>query len=283
MKPARKGLYILPSLFTVASIFCGLLAIILMFRAQGAADVYKAAMLIGLGMLLDSFDGRVARMTNTQSEFGVQLDSLADVITFGVAPAIVMYEYALQGLGFFGVFAAFCFTACGALRLARFNVQASSETGPSTHFVGLPIPAGAGVTMSFVLLMTASGHFRAPEASVLPAAALMIGVGLLMVSTVRFKTFKKMRVHLHEKLIVGSVLAIFVLLSVTNGFSAGLAATMVIYLSMGLGGAAIKLGARGLRAVRSGSSAALSATEDVSEDGDDAIELRLSAPDDEQQ
>ncbi|HLT35730.1 MAG TPA: CDP-diacylglycerol--serine O-phosphatidyltransferase, partial [Enhygromyxa sp.] len=129
----RKTYFILPNLFTLASVFCGLYSIVLTARLGedgGASDeqlLYKASLAIVFGLLFDGADGRIARLTKTQSDLGMQLDSLADVITFGVAPAMLVYRWGLLELGRFGLVVAFVFTACGALRLARFNVLAMRE------------------------------------------------------------------------------------------------------------------------------------------------------------
>ncbi len=281
MGQARKSLYILPSLFTVASIFCGFFAITLTMGATTALEMQRAALLIFLGMILDTFDGRVARMTHTQSAFGVQLDSLADVITFGVAPGVVLYHFALRDLGFLGLFAAFCFVACGALRLARFNVQAAEETGPSTHFLGLPIPAAAGVAMSFVWVLAAMNFSRAPEALALPAALMMMSLGLLMVSSVRYKTFKKVRVYRHEKVLLAFSLLMFATITVQWGAAFALAACLSLYLAIGLVGGAMGLGRRGMRSVQSlrgvkGDVAAETLEEEALE-----LELSLGQPEEE--
>src|SRR3954471_22167882 len=118
----RKLMFVLPNLFTVTSIFCGFYAITLCAGEASPSQLYQAALAIFFAMFFDGFDGRVARLTKTQSEFGVELDSLADVMSFGVAPGLLMYKWALAPLGFWGLFASFSFAACGAMRLARFNV-----------------------------------------------------------------------------------------------------------------------------------------------------------------
>ncbi len=211
----RKWLFVLPNLFTVSSIFCGIYAIVLATGAQGedsARDFFRAAVAILFGMLFDGFDGRVARLTRTQSDFGVQLDSLADVITFGVAPALLLYKWALAPWGIWGVLVAAIFAICGALRLARFNVMASGESGPSSYFTGLPIPLAAGMVVAVVV---ASTHGPQPQAlPALPVAILALVLSYLMVSTIRYHSFKK--VHLHRReiavlvgvLLVGAVIAV---------------------------------------------------------------------------
>src|SRR5258708_25141661 len=118
----RKLMFVLPNLFTLSSIFCGFYAITLCAGEASPSQLYQAALAIFFAMFFDGFDGRVARLTKTQSDFGIELDSLADVISFGAAPALLVYKWALLPLGFVGVFLAFVFVACGALRLARFNL-----------------------------------------------------------------------------------------------------------------------------------------------------------------
>lgn len=192
----RKSMFVLPSSITMASILCGFSSVVMSINAAGSTpDRYFlwAAGLLVLAGVFDGLDGRVARATNTATEFGVQLDSLADVISFGMAPAILAYRYGFFHLGIHdshlraaGWAACFVFTACGALRLARFNVQVGS-TDPR-YFMGLPIPAGAACVASVII------WHPAPPATVAHAyafAAELFIVGLLMVSTLRFPSFKK--------------------------------------------------------------------------------------------
>ncbi len=146
----KKTLFLLPNLITLSSIFCGFDAIRVSATATGNEDdYYRAALLIVFAMFFDTLDGRVARMTKTQSAFGLQIDSLADVVSFGVAPSMLVYQWTLHRLGLTGVIGAFIFTACGAVRLARFNVLSMGEQGkptkPSKYIVGLPIPGAAGI------------------------------------------------------------------------------------------------------------------------------------------
>jgi CDP-diacylglycerol--serine O-phosphatidyltransferase len=192
----QRSLSILPSLFTVGNIFCGYYSII--STVNGNWD--RAAVLIGIGYILDGLDGRIARLTKTASEFGVQLDSIADVVTFGAAPAILAYSWGfgpITGLGGpanhvveFGFLATFLFVMCGALRLARFNVATKRPPDSATkrYFVGLPIPAGAGMIASVV------HFFKAPTQMVGSAflwGLLVFLVAFLMISTVRYSSFKE--------------------------------------------------------------------------------------------
>lgn len=195
MVKLRKLMFVLPNLFTVTSIFCGFYAITLAAGEASPAQLYQAALAIFFAMFFDGFDGRVARLTRTQSRFGVELDSLADVISFGVAPGILVYKWALVDLGLAGVFIAFAFAACGALRLARFNVMAQEahHGGPSRFFVGLPIPLAAGMIVSMVIAHHGARGGPLGAAAQLPIAVTVAVLSLLMVSTVRYRTFKDLR------------------------------------------------------------------------------------------
>jgi CDP-diacylglycerol--serine O-phosphatidyltransferase len=191
----RKLMFVLPNLFTVTSIFCGFYSITLSAGEAAPWQLYQAALAIFFAMFFDAFDGRVARLTKTQSQFGVELDSLADVVSFGVAPALLIYRWALAPLGFFGLFVAFSFAACGALRLARFNVlaQRSSHSGASRFFVGLPIPLAAGMSISLVIAHHGMGDGPLPESACIPVAIVLAGLAVLMVSTIRYRTFKDLK------------------------------------------------------------------------------------------
>lgn len=208
MKP-HKLMFILPNLFTVTSIFCGFYAIALCAGEAGPVQLYQAALAILFAMFFDGCDGRVARLTKTQSDFGVQLDSLADVVSFGAAPALLVYKWAFSGLGFLGVFLSFAFLACGALRLARFNVLAARNPhgGGGAFFVGLPIPVAAGVLVSMVIAHhVARGELPAEDVRA-PIMVAVAALSLLMVSTVRYRTFKNLRLSRRAALVFMVVLA----------------------------------------------------------------------------
>jgi len=178
----KKGIYILPNLFTTASLFAGIYAII--SSIQG--NYIHAAIAIPISLILDGLDGRIARMTHTTSKFGVEYDSLADLVAFGVAPAILAYSWSLAAFGKWGWLAAAMFVICGALRLARFNVQVGVID--SRYFNGLAIPAAAIVVSSTVLLyyyLDFEGTF--PHVSILVG---MMALALLMVSSIKFYSFK---------------------------------------------------------------------------------------------
>ena len=178
---ARRGVYVIPALFTVGNVFCGYLS--LMAAVRGRYDL--AAGLIFLAGFLDSLDGRVARMTGSTSAFGEQLDSLSDVLSFGLAPAFLVFHWGLSAFGRLGLFASFLYLVCGACRLARFNVQI--HVVDKRWFVGLPIPAAAGALCGLIWVI--------PEPLPDPRiATVFIGVtlvlGFLMVSTFRYRSFK---------------------------------------------------------------------------------------------
>lgn len=179
----RRGIYLLPNLFTIAGLFAGFYAIVTAMEGY----FNYAAVAIFVAMIMDFFDGRVARLTNTQSAFGAELDSLSDMVSFGVAPALVIYSWSLEGLGKLGWLAAFIFTAAGALRLARFNTQVS--IADKRYFQGLPIPAAAGVLASMVWLCVDSEILGDGVSRI--TAVLAILIAILMVSNVRYYSFKE--------------------------------------------------------------------------------------------
>ncbi|MFA6052896.1 MAG: CDP-diacylglycerol--serine O-phosphatidyltransferase [Methylobacter sp.] len=178
----RRGIYLLPNLFTTGALFSGFYAIT---SAMGGR--YETAVVaIFVAMILDGLDGRVARLTNTQSEFGAQYDSLSDMVSFGAAPALVMYLWAFSSLGKLGLFAAFVHMAGGALRLARFNTQL--ETADRRYFQGLPSPAAAAILAGFIWICLEYNYDI--EIFKFFAIALTISTGLLMVSNFRYSSFK---------------------------------------------------------------------------------------------
>ncbi len=182
VRKRRKGIYILPNLFTLAALFGGFYAIVM--AMNGRFDL--AAIGVFCAMVLDSLDGRVARMTNTQSAFGEQMDSLSDMVSFGAAPALISYEWALKGLGRWGWVAAFVYCACAALRLARFNVN--TGVVDKRYFQGLPSPAAAALVTGFIWIMSDFGVDGARVSWFMFALALY--AGLTMVTNVPFYSFK---------------------------------------------------------------------------------------------
>ncbi|WP_257253300.1 MULTISPECIES: CDP-diacylglycerol--serine O-phosphatidyltransferase [unclassified Endozoicomonas] len=182
----HKGIYVLPNLFTTGNLFCGFYAII---SAQ-AGFFTQACISVFVAMILDGLDGRVARMTNTQSKFGAEYDSLADMVTFGVAPAMVAYSWALNDLGKVGWMVAFIYAACAALRLARFNTQL--EVTDSRYFTGLASPAAAALVIGMVWALSDFG-IDGNMLGIALLGALITGLaGVLMVSNFQYNSFKKL-------------------------------------------------------------------------------------------
>jgi CDP-diacylglycerol--serine O-phosphatidyltransferase len=182
-EPRRsKGIYMLPNMVTLAALFGGFYAVVM--AMNGRYDLATVA--IFASMVLDSLDGRIARMTNTQSAFGEQMDSLSDMVSFGAAPALIAYEWTLRGLGRWGWIAAFVYCACAALRLARFNVN--TGVVDKRYFQGLPSPAAAALVAGFIWLMTETGV--KPEDVSWVMFALTLYAGLTMVTNVPFYSFK---------------------------------------------------------------------------------------------
>ena len=222
-KVRHRGVYLLPNLFTTGALFCGFYAVV----SGMVGNFGHAAVAIFIAMLLDGMDGRVARMTNTQSAFGEQYDSLADMVSFGVAPALVMFSWVLHDLGRWGWAAAFIYTACAALRLARFNTQIGVVD--KKYFVGLASPMAAAIIAATVLTLI---DLR-PEGIWAGGLALLTAfVGLLMVSNFRYTSFKSIdfrgRVPFSVMLVIVMAFALLIiyreegllLISVLYGLSA---------------------------------------------------------------
>jgi CDP-diacylglycerol--serine O-phosphatidyltransferase len=200
----RRSIYLLPNLFTTGALFAGFYAIV---QAMNSKFEF-AAVAIFIAMVLDGLDGRVARLTHTQSEFGAEYDSLSDMVSFGVAPALLMYEWAFRDLGKIGWFAAFIYCAGTALRLARFNTNI--DVVDKRYFQGLPSPAAAALVAGFVWVM-GDLDFIGKELRWY-AAALTVFAGLSMVSNVRFYSFKDFNMRKSVPFIAIFVLALFFIL-----------------------------------------------------------------------
>ncbi len=202
VKPRSRGIYLLPNLFTTGALFSGFYAVV----ASMNGHFENAAIAIFVAMVLDGLDGRVARMTNTSSAFGAEYDSLADMVSFGVAPSLVVFNWVLDDIGKLGWFAAFVYVAGAALRLARFNTQIGSTD--KRYFIGLPSPAAAAAVAGLVWAANEYGVDGAPYAYVIAAYVALVGV--LMVSNVLYYSFKD--VSLKEKvpflILAGIVLAL---------------------------------------------------------------------------
>lgn len=185
-KERRRGIYLLPNLFTTAALFAGFYAIV-----SGMHGKFEtAAIAIFVAMIFDGLDGRVARLTNTQSKFGAEYDSLSDMVSFGVAPALVIFSWALNGLGKLGWAVAFIYVACAALRLARFNTQI--DTADKNYFSGLASPAAAAVVAALVWVCAEEGWVGENLSffMVLLAGCLTAAVGFLMISSIKYHSFK---------------------------------------------------------------------------------------------
>jgi len=191
VRKRRKGIYILPNLFTLAALFGGFYAVVMAMNGR----FENAAIGIFCAAVLDSLDGRVARMTNTTSAFGEQMDSLSDMVCFGAAPALIVYEWSLKGLGKLGWIAAFVFCATAALRLARFNTNIGIVD--KRYFQGMPSPAAAALIIGFIWVMDDAGF---KDASTMPwlawcTFALTLYAGLTMVTNVPFYSFKDLNMR----------------------------------------------------------------------------------------
>jgi len=221
-KPA-KGFYVLPNLFTTAGLFAGFYAIM-----QARLGHFEAASLaIYTAMLMDIIDGRLARLTNTQSDFGSEYDSLSDMVSFGVAPAMVLFEFALTGLGRFGSLVAFIYIACAALRLARFNVATSSD---KTYFTGVPSPGAAAMIASTVWVFV--------DADINPSdydvglALLMMAMALAMVSNIKYRSFKDFEFR-NKMPFVGLIVLVLIIAFVYLDPPSAFLAIGLIYMTSG--------------------------------------------------
>lgn len=222
----RRGIYLLPNAFTTAALFCGFYAIVMAMNLR----FDQASIAIFVAMVLDSLDGRVARLTNTQSEFGAQYDSLSDMVSFGAAPALVVYEWSLRGMGKLGWLAAFVYCAGGALRLARFNTNIAVVD--KRYFQGLPSPAAAALVAGFVWLMDDLG-FQGTSLS-WAAWAITLYAGLTMVTNVPFYSFKD--INLRKPMpFIAAFLVVLALVAIFSDPSKVLFGLFVLYGLSGFG------------------------------------------------
>ena len=204
-KRIRRGMYLLPSLFTVGNLFCGYACI--MFAMRG--DLTTAAPFIGIAFVLDGLDGRIARLTGTTSAFGIEMDSLADVVSFGLAPAVLASAWGLSELGRWGWAAGFLYVTAAAIRLARFNINAGTHTD-KRYFIGMPSPAAAGVPAATVYFYP---YPLVGKAQAMAAIAVVVIPAILMVSTIRFRSFKNLNFgwdRSYFKLFVFAALLVFI-------------------------------------------------------------------------
>jgi CDP-diacylglycerol--serine O-phosphatidyltransferase len=233
----RKALFILPNAFTVSSIFCGFFSIMKSTSNGGPEAFYQAAVALFFAAFFDAFDGRVARLTRTQSDFGVQIDSLADVISFGVSPAVMVYNWGLKDLRVVfgvdvGLFISFVFAACGAIRLARFNVLAARGHGSSKYFIGLPIPGAAMMIVSLVIAQSLGIHESVQAKGTV--ALVVVVLAYLMVSRVRFRTFKDFRPSVKTTPILVTILAALAAAVMLLQASLTLVLAVGAYIALGL-------------------------------------------------
>src|SRR5258706_7761880 len=232
----RKTFFILPNLFTLASVFCGLFAITLCSGQASIDELFQAAIAICFAFFFDLTDGRVARLTRTQSNLGLQLDSLADMVSFGVAPALLVYKWGLSRFGLWGVVIAFVFCAAAALRLARFNVLAmqADATKPGKFILGLTVPGAASILVGIVVLNHQVGGSFVMSGQV-SLAVLVLALSYLMVSRIRFRSFKDLRLSRRTLFALLGVLAASATMLLTHMHSAFVfVALMGAYLALGL-------------------------------------------------
>lgn len=228
----RKATFALPSLFTLSSVFCGFYAVLLATGEAAPEDLYRAGLAVFFGIFFDMADGRVARMTRTQSEFGIQLDSLADMVTFGVAPAVIVYRWAFSELGLIGAIGGFIYVACGAIRLARFNVTTSRSGASTKYFIGSPIPLAGGLMVSMVMFHQRT--FAVPASSPLHILALVLVISYLMVSNVRYRTFKDATLTRRSIAMTTGFIILFAVIAIHIKPTFALLAFFWGYLSVGL-------------------------------------------------
>lgn len=247
MRPAprkidlRKTLFLLPNIITLSSIFCGFDSIRRSASAGQQSDFYLASLMLVFALFFDMLDGRVARLTKTQSAFGLQIDSLADVISFGVAPALLVYKWSLHQKGTAGAVVAFIFAGAGAVRLARFNVLSMAATGaptkPGKYILGLPVPGAAGVLISLVLADHAMGEQLALGGPkyVWAMMALTVFLSFLMVSTIRFRSFKDLRLNARTFALVAFAVGSSALISLQTKPAFALVWLLGCYVLIGVG------------------------------------------------
>ncbi len=240
-----KAIFVLPNLFTTSSIFCGMYAVARVSTATHGEHYYQAALAVFFGAFFDMADGRIARLTRTQSEFGVQLDSLADMVTFGVAPAAIVYRWGLSEYGLLGVGAVFVYCASGAIRLARFNVLAARGVSGGIYFIGLPIPAAAGCLVSLVMLHQRVFDSRLQQP--MGIVVLLAILGYLMVSNVRYRNFKDLRPRPVVLLVAIGIITTEVALAVVYQPAFAVFAFFCAYLGLGLVEEVMRYGKRDRR------------------------------------
>jgi CDP-diacylglycerol--serine O-phosphatidyltransferase len=231
----------LPNIITLSSIFCGFDSIRISGMAQGEDDFFRASLMLVFALFFDMLDGRVARLTKTQSAFGLQIDSLADVISFGVAPALLVYKWSLWQMETAGLMCSFLFAAAGAVRLARFNVLTMGEQGaptkPGKYIVGLPVPGAAGVLISLILANNAMEGRLALTGPryVYAIMALTVFLAFLQVSTIKFRSFKDLKLNARTFLLVAFAVGSSAIISLKTKPAFVLVWLLSCYVLIGLG------------------------------------------------
>jgi CDP-diacylglycerol--serine O-phosphatidyltransferase len=231
----KKSLFILPNLFTLSSVLCGYYAILILSGQPTGDDFYRSAILIVFALFFDGIDGRVARLTKTQSAIGVQLDSLADMISFGVAPAVLVYRWSLTELGTGGMLVGFVFVATGAIRLARFNVASTGDDGqphaPAKYTQGLPIPAAAGILISIVVANHLTG--KLPFTPIL-ISVLVVTLSVFMVSAMPFRSFKDLKLNWRTVAFISVTICVTVWIALKIHPSMALVWLLAAYVVIGI-------------------------------------------------
>jgi CDP-diacylglycerol--serine O-phosphatidyltransferase len=249
----RKTLFLLPNIITLSSVFCGFDSIRISAGATGDDDYFRASLLLVFALFFDMLDGRVARLTKTQSAFGLQIDSLADAISFGVAPAILVFRWSLWQRPTAGLVGSFLFAAAGVVRLARFNVLSMGDKGaptkPGKYIVGLPVPGAAGILISLVLANHAMGdelRLYGPK-YVWAMIVLTIFLSALMVSTVKFRSFKDLRLNTRTFLLVAFAVGSSAIVSLQTRPAFVLVWLLACYVVIGLAESVFNLSRRARR------------------------------------
>lgn len=232
-----KSYFLLPNLFTLANIYCGFYAVSLCGRLgeEGVDNdsLYKAAIAICFGLFFDATDGRIARLTETQSELGLNLDSLADVVTFGMAPALLIYRWGLEDLGRAGLIIAFVFLGCAALRLARFNILAVRDDKKiDKYMLGLPTPVSACAIVSVILVTHTLGIHGPPNDVVV--AVMVVILGYLMISRIHFRSLKDLKMNRRTLATAALILGLATVAAIKISQPAMLLVLVGLYIALGL-------------------------------------------------
>ncbi len=234
----KKTLFLLPNMITLSSIFCGFDSIRLSGAATADDDFYRASLLLVFALFFDMLDGRVARLTKTESAFGLQIDSLADVVSFAVAPALLVYRWSLYQRPTLGLVIAFVFAGAGAVRLARFNVLSMGESGrptkPGKYIIGLPVPGAAGILISLVVANHAiEGGLMGPR-YVYAMMGLTVFLAFLMVSTIRFRSFKDLKLNARSVALVAFAVGSSAIVSLQTKPAFVLVWLLAFYVGIGI-------------------------------------------------